>query len=990
MHATKLLFAVVFAVASGSLRIGEAAAAGDLWPEKAVTIRAIITAADGAQIRVAERVIGKTRGLLVDVKKVQGDWLWIHSAEGLLGWIRKSEATPLDNAVDYFSARIRRNPRDAEAYHRRATALSATAFRRSNAAAQLELALRDADQALRLAPGEPAYYQGRGNIWLSKDNPDRALADFQQAMRLAPADALYYESAARAWLKKKNADRAIETASQGIRLDPRLPYLYRVRCDAYQERKDYLNAYFDYRAAWKLDPGRSGGAFSLIDISQGELLLSSAAEAELAAFQPRDEEEFADRAQAWRNKGKYDRAIADFEIAIRKHSDDPRLYLGRGFCRRRLGEYAAALSDYEATMRLDPEEWYAYTDAALLLASCPDAAIRNGSRAVELALKGGELCAWFDPESLVALAAAYAETGDFEQAVATQREAIDAAFESDKSAYQQRLELYESGKPYREPPPDSEPSAASPPPTLPPATLPPPETQPAAETQHPADAQSAASQPPAQPDASHPQPAGDLEQIQQQAPSFYVRASCDHASHEYFEAETLGLKVQCEIDAYVYVVYRQADGKTYQIFPNSVQSENLVKAGVETAIPAAEDLFRWEVAAPFGKETVKVIASRKPLASLSDAGLRKSLFNPLPEELLKEAGAELGAQQPVQWVEQQLEITTIARPQTPYEPKPRRYGVFFGVAQYQFNEEIKAAQGEGINLNFSAADAKVMGSLFGQFGRLDGVRVNLNQQATRANLEYAVARWLPAVSKPGDAVFIYFSGHGAQIPDDNGDEADGLDEALLPCDVMPPAALKTLLEQRQAGRLGASLAALVGQRYQLYQSDPKRGAELLMRASAVSDDLFGRWLQNLDGRQVVVILDICFSGGFASQEKAVESAAGGERFDFLDRELARLKDIGQRDTALFAASGAREVSIEGLQTQLGVMTSYLAGALGKAQPPLNLQQAYDWTSTGMAAYFASEQFRKINDARAASGKEPIKPQHPYLVNLCTQMPVLKP
>lgn len=991
MHSTKLWFAVVFAVLACNLGVFEVAAADELWPENAVLIRAIITAPDGAQLRAGERVIGKTKGLLVDVKKVQGDWLWIHSAEGLQGWIRKSEATPLDNGYQYFSARIRQNPRDAEAYHRRAAVLNATAFRQSNPAAQLDEALRDANQALQLAPREPAYYEGRGLIRLSEDDLDRALADFQQAIRLAPADAFYYGNAARAWLKKKDADQAISIATEGIRRDPRLPALYRVRSEAYKEQKDYLNAYFDYRRAWKLDPDSQGGAFGLIDISEGELLLSSAADAELAAFQPRDIEEFADRAQAWRNKGKYAQAIADFDIAIREKDSDGRLRLGRGECRHRVGQYAEALTDYEAAMRLDPEEWFAFTDAALLLASCPDAAIRNGPRAMELALKAGELCDWIDSEALAALAAAYAETGDFEKAVATQQEALDASFENEKAAYQQRLELYQSGKPYREPPPGSNSSAAStstaasqPPPASPFSTSAPAETQPAAE------AQPAASQPPpAQPDASHPQTTGPLEEIQQQEPSFYVRASCDRASCTYYEAETLALRVQCEIDAYVYVVYRQADGKTYQIFPNSAQSDNRVKAGVETPIPASDDLFRWEVGAPFGKETVKVIASRKPLDSLADASLRKSMFNPVSGELIKEVRQELSRQSPIQWVEQQLEITTVARPQTPYEPKLRRFGVFFGVAEYQFNAEIKAAQGEGINLNYSAEDAKVMGSLFQQFGRLDGVRVNLNQDATRGNLEHAVTRWLPSVSKPGDTVFIYFSGHGAQIPDDNGDEADGVDEVLLPHDVMSPAALKTLLEKRQAGTLDASLATRVSEMYKLYQSDLKRGPESIIRASAVSDDLFGRWLQSLDGRQIVVILDICFSGGFATQEKALRSA-GGERFDFLDRELTRLKDIGQRETALFAASGAREVSLEGLPTKLGLMTSFFAGALAKAQAPLNLQQAYDWTSSGMDGYFASDQFRKLNDQRTAAGKEPFHPQHPYLVNLCTQMPILKP
>lgn len=45
---------------------------------------------------------------------------------------------------------------------------------------------------------------------------------------------------------------------------------------------------------------------------------------------------------------------------------------------------------------------------------------------------------------------------------------------------------------------------------------------------------------------------------------------------------------------------------------------------------------------------------------------------------------------------------------------------------------------------------------------------------------------LPARITDGDQVVIYMSGHGTQIPDDNGDEDDGLDEAFLPVDAVPP------------------------------------------------------------------------------------------------------------------------------------------------------------------------------------------------------------
>ena len=62
------------------------------------------------------------------------------------------------------------------------------------------------------------------------------------------------------------------------------------------------------------------------------------------------------------------------------------------------------------------------------------------------------------------------------------------------------------------------------------------------------------------------------------------------------------------------------------------------------------------------------------------------------------------------------------------------------------------------------------------------LRILLNGEATRGNILAAIKTWLIAETKPGDDVLLYFSGHGFQQPDVNGDEADGLDETLVPVD----------------------------------------------------------------------------------------------------------------------------------------------------------------------------------------------------------------
>lgn len=60
-------------------------------------------------------------------------------------------------------------------------------------------------------------------------------------------------------------------------------------------------------------------------------------------------------------------------------------------------------------------------------------------------------------------------------------------------------------------------------------------------------------------------------------------------------------------------------------------------------------------------------------------------------------------------------------------------------------------------------------------------------QATKAAMVNAFQTVIGAAAK-GDVVVITFSGHGTYVPDLNGDELDGLDEALCPYDVQTAGA----------------------------------------------------------------------------------------------------------------------------------------------------------------------------------------------------------
>jgi len=79
-----------------------------------------------------------------------------------------------------------------------------------------------------------------------------------------------------------------------------------------------------------------------------------------------------------------------------------------------------------------------------------------------------------------------------------------------------------------------------------------------------------------------------------------------------------------------------------------------------------------------------------------------------------------------------------------------------------------------------------------------------SRMPTRENMLSAM-RWLVENAKSGDELFLHYSGHGSQTPDLDGDERDGLDETLVPCDF--PQTGKPLVDDELRALLVSPLPA---------------------------------------------------------------------------------------------------------------------------------------------------------------------------------------
>jgi tetratricopeptide (TPR) repeat protein len=153
-------------------------------------------------------------------------------------------------------------------------------------------------------------------------------------------------------------------------------------------------------------------------------------------------------------KGRFDEAIESYRQAIQVNPNHPETFFHLGMTLGQLGRTREAVAQYREALRLNPNLAGALDKLAWALATSPEDELRNGAEAVRLAERACELTHYGEPFFIGTLAAAYAGSGRFPEAVATAEKAeqlaSSAGLKDLAEINRQLLERYRAGKPYRE------------------------------------------------------------------------------------------------------------------------------------------------------------------------------------------------------------------------------------------------------------------------------------------------------------------------------------------------------------------------------------------------------------------------------------------------------------------------------------------------------------------------------------------------------------
>ena len=313
------------------------------------------------------------------------------------------------------------------------------------------------EHAIACTTGNYTAENNLGYVLAAQGRNAEAIGHYQKALKYFPEYPEAESNLGTALLNQGRFGEAIQCFLAALKVDPRFAEPYNNLGIIYASQGRSAEAVEQYQKAIQLNPGRAEVHNNLGNVLMTQGRMNEAArQFEMAlSIKPDYAKAHYSLANILASQGRMEEAIAHYRPALQAMPAFAHGHYQFGLALQICGEFPEAKAQFQKVVELEPENVAAINNLAWLLATCPDDSLRDGSRAVELATNAERLTRGQSPEILDTLAAAYADTGRFAEAVETIKRSLSIATARNNqtlaSALQNRLKLYEGNHPFRDP-----------------------------------------------------------------------------------------------------------------------------------------------------------------------------------------------------------------------------------------------------------------------------------------------------------------------------------------------------------------------------------------------------------------------------------------------------------------------------------------------------------------------------------------------------------
>ncbi len=310
-------------------------------------------------------------------------------------------------AIKEFDTALKYKARFFEAVHNRGVAYSRLGKHKT--------AIDDFTKAIDLRPRDDKSYFNRGVSYWETNQFKEAIKDYTKVLELAPGDISARYNRGLAYSKAGLYEKALKDFETVVQLAPRgrIHHKGKVQLKAARERV--------------VEHARNL-VFNLDQPKKGIAILTR-----MVKSDPKDQWARFSRGQAYMKLEQYKAALADFDEVAKQHPEKEITYTVRATVHQAMKNYDKALADRRKAVELLKRRRkvsaeslaLANNNLAWFLSTCPVAKLRDGEEAIPLAIKACRLTDWKEGMYLDTLAAAFAEAGYFDFAVAYQKLALN-------------------------------------------------------------------------------------------------------------------------------------------------------------------------------------------------------------------------------------------------------------------------------------------------------------------------------------------------------------------------------------------------------------------------------------------------------------------------------------------------------------------------------------------------------------------------------------